>query len=235
VWLTVTHEREQAVIRVRDTGIGIAPEQLPQLFEMFTQVDTSLERTRDGLGIGLTLVKWLAEMHGGAVAARSEGLGRGSEFEVRLPALAEAPKQAPVVEREAPPAPRRRILVVDDNLDGANSLAMLLEIAGHETHQAHDGVEAIEAAERVRPDAVLLDIALPRMNGYEVCRRIRAQAWGKDLMMVALTGWGQDEDRQRSQEAGFNSHLVKPVDVDVLMKLLASLPSSGDTRARATS
>ena len=232
VRLTVTQQDGQAIIRVRDDGIGISPDQLPHLFDMFIQVDTSLERTRDGLGIGLTLVKSIVEMHGGTVEARSEGLGRGSEFEVRLPVLAQPPRPAPAPDAEpARPAPSRRILIVDDNLDGADSLAMLLEDYGHETHKAHDGLEALEAAERVRPDAILLDIGLPKLNGYEVCRRLREQPWGKQLMVVALTGWGQEEDRNRSQAAGFDSHLVKPVDLDLLTKLLASLPDVRDISA----
>ena len=225
VWLTVERADEQAVIRVRDNGIGIDAEQLPRIFEMFTQVDTSLERSRDGLGIGLTLVKTLVEMQGGTVEAFSQGLGRGSEFVVRLPAVRDA---ATAVARAdlAEPAPmqRRRVLIVDDNEDGAESLAMLLDLGGHETHKAHDGEAAIEAAERLRPDAVLLDIGLPGLNGYEVCRRIRQRPWGKDVFLVALTGWGQDEDRQRSEEAGFDQHMVKPADHDVLMNLLRSLP-----------
>jgi PAS domain S-box-containing protein len=232
VWLTVLHEGPEVIIRVRDNGIGIADEQLPHLFQMFTQVDTSLERTRDGLGIGLTLVKALSEMHGGRVAVRSEGLGRGSEFEVRLPALEQAPRgREPVAESAPSSTAARRILIVDDNFDGADSLAMLLEEVGHETHQAHDGVAAIDAVDRLRPDAVLLDIGLPKLNGYEVCRRIREQPWGKDLTLIALTGWGQEEDRQRSQEAGFDTHLVKPVDHDLLMKLLSSLPARAGSPA----
>ena len=223
VWLTVEQEGEQAVVRVRDNGIGIAAEQLPRLFEMFVQVDTSLERSRHGLGIGLTLVKTLVEMHGGTVEVHSDGLGLGSEFAIRLPVLVETPKPlSRATVGEPMPAVRRRILIVDDNEDGAESLAMLLQLKGHETHKAHDGIEAIEAAERFRPDAVLLDIGLPRLNGYEVCRRIRKEPWGKDMVLVALTGWGQEEDRHRSREAGFDTHMVKPVDHDVLMKLLTS-------------
>ncbi len=226
VWLTVEHDDERVVVRVRDNGIGIAADQLPHLFEMFVQVDTSLERSRDGLGIGLTLVKTLVEMHGGTVDAHSDGPGRGSEFAIRLPILVEAPTALPLASVNEPaPAVGRRILIVDDNEDGAESLAMLLQLEGHETHMAHDGVEAIEAAERFRPDTVLLDIGLPRLNGYEVCRRLREEPWGKQLMLVALTGWGQEEDRHRSREAGFDAHMVKPVDHDALMKLLAALPS----------
>jgi PAS domain S-box-containing protein len=228
VALTVAQEAGQAIIRVRDDGIGIATEQMPMLFEMFMQADTSPHRAQAGLGIGLTLVKRLVELHGGTITARSEGLGRGSEFEVRLPMLSEAPRpQAPAaVEAPAPQTPRR-ILIVDDNEDGAESLAMLLEAGGHETHQVHDGFAAIAAGERLRPDLVLLDIGLPRMNGYEVCRRIRQQPWGRDLMLVALTGWGQEEDRQRSKEAGFDAHLVKPVDFDLLDRLLAADVAAG--------
>jgi PAS domain S-box-containing protein len=234
VWLTIEQDGEQAVIRVRDNGIGIAAEHLPGLFEMFAQVDTSLERSRDGLGIGLTLVKTLVEVHGGTVEAQSEGLGRGSEFTVRLPILSDALRPlSPPAASKVMPAVRRRILIVDDSEDGAESLAMLLQLGGHETHKAHDGRAAIEAAERLRPDAVLLDIGLPIMNGYEVCSHIRKQPWGKDLLLVALTGWGQEEDRHRSREAGFDAHIVKPVDHDLLMKLLGSLRSPMDAQSQA--
>jgi signal transduction histidine kinase/ActR/RegA family two-component response regulator len=226
VWLTVDREGDEAVIRVRDNGIGIARENIPSLFEMFAQVDTSLERSRDGLGIGLTLVKTLTEMHGGRVHADSAGPGHGSEFTVRLPLLSQAARPSSSAAVSQPPGvvTARRVLIVDDSLDGAESLAMLLQLGGHETHVAHDGIEGIEAASKLRPDVVLLDIGLPRLNGYEVCRRLRAEPWGKDLMLVALTGWGQEEDRHRSNDAGFDAHLVKPVDHDALLKLLASVP-----------
>ena len=227
VWLTVEREGDKAVIRVRDNGIGIARENIPSLFEMFAQVDTSLERSRDGLGIGLTLVKTLTEMHGGSVHADSAGPGHGSEFTVRLPLLSQAARPSSSAALSKPPAvvTARRVLIVDDSLDGAESLAMLLQVGGHETHLAHDGIEAIEATARLRPDVVLLDIGLPRLNGYEVCRQLRQEPWGKDVLLVALTGWGQDEDRHRSNEAGFDAHLVKPVDHDALLKLLASAPA----------
>jgi CheY-like chemotaxis protein/anti-sigma regulatory factor (Ser/Thr protein kinase) len=229
VWLTVEPDGDQVIIRVRDNGIGIAAEHHDRLFDMFAQVDTSLERTRDGLGIGLTLVKSLVEMHGGTVGVASEGPGRGSEFTVRVPILTDAgsPLSAPPAE-EPRPAGGRRVLVVDDSEDGAESLAMLLQFGGHQTCKAHDGFAALEAAERLRPDTVLLDIGLPGLNGYEVCRRIRKEPWGRQVLLVALTGWGQDEDRQRSKEAGFDAHFVKPVDFDALLKLLASLPSPMD-------
>jgi CheY-like chemotaxis protein len=221
-------------IRVRDNGIGIAADQIPHLFEMFAQADTSLERSRDGVGIGLTLVKALVELHGGVVEAHSDGLGRGSEFAVRLPTatVASAPASLPTDSEVPGPVKGRRILIVDDSEDGAEFLALLLQVSGHETRQAHDGPAAIEAAEQFRPDAVLLDIGLPRMNGYEVCRRIREQAWGRDLVLIALTGWGQEEDLRRSREAGFDAHMVKPVDHQALMELLASLPERGNAAAR---
>ena len=230
VWLTVEQEGTQAVIRVRDNGIGIAAHQIPHLFDMFTQVDTSIARSHEGLGIGLTLVKTLVEGHGGTVEAHSEGLGHGSEFVVHLPAVSSVAGVSELLSEEtvsepAAPALPHCILVVDDNEDAAEWLATLLNLRGHETHVAHDGIEAIQAAERILPDVVLLDIGLPRMDGYEVCRRIREQPWGKDMVLVALTGWGQEEDRQKSREAGFDWHLIKPVDDEIIMNLLASLPS----------
>jgi len=234
--LTVAQDGDHAVIRVKDTGIGIAVEDLPRLFEMFAQVDTSLERSRGGLGIGLTLVKTLVEMHGGTVEVDSEGPGHGSEFAIRLPVLSGTPvllSQPAVV--GALPAEGRRILIVDDSEDSAESLALLLQLDGHETHKAHDGAAAIEAVARLRPDVVLLDIGLPGLNGYEVCSRIRKEPWGKELRLVALTGWGQEEDRQRSRDAGFDAHLVKPVDHDVLLKLIASLPAGRTTGSGAPS
>jgi len=222
--LTVEREGDQAVIRLRDNGIGIAADQLPRIFEMFVQIDTSLERSVSGLGIGLTLVKSLAEMHDGTVEACSAGVGQGSEFVVRLPIAVEPPEPppAPIVIEPTTAIPRR-ILVVDDNQDSATSLAELLELTGHKTHTAHDGLEAIEAAKSFRPDVVLLDIGLPKLNGYDACRKIREQPWGKGMVLIALTGWGQDEDKQKSSQAGFDAHMVKPVDHVVLAKLLAEL------------
>jgi PAS domain S-box-containing protein len=223
IHLDVRREDEQAVIRLRDNGIGISTEQKDRIFEMFSQVDTSLERSRDGLGLGLTLVKGLVEQHGGSVSVQSDGVGHGSEFVVRLPLTDQAPVDS--APRDEPrPQTRRRILIVDDNVDSAKSLAMLLELNGQETHTAHDGPGGLAAAERLMPDLVLLDIGLPGLNGYEVCRRIRDAAWGKNLPVVALTGWGQEEDRARSREAGFTAHLVKPVDFSALMGLLTTLP-----------
>jgi CheY-like chemotaxis protein len=213
-------------VSVRDNGIGIAADMLPRIFEMFTQVDRASERSHSGLGIGLSLVKRLVEMHGGTVEAASEGPGRGSQFVVRLPILAGNPAgQPPSVVDGQPATVPRRILVVDDNQDSAQSLAMLLKLTGHETRVAYDGLGAVEAAQSFRPDLVLLDLGLPKLSGFEACRQIRDQTWGKRTMMVALTGWGQEEDRCRSRDAGFDDHLVKPVDHAVLTRLLSRLPT----------
>jgi CheY-like chemotaxis protein/two-component sensor histidine kinase len=224
--LAVEREGERAVVRVRDSGIGIAADQLPHIFEMFVQVDTSLERSVSGLGIGLTLVKNLVEMHGGTVEAHSAGVGQGSEFVVRLPLIGKEASLPLEPDASALPSSSRSILVVDDNRDSAASLATLLGLLGNQTHIAHDGLEAVEATARLRPEVVLLDIGLPALNGYEACRRIRGEPWGKDIVLVALTGWGQEEDRRKSKEAGFDGHLVKPVDLDALTRLLADLEAA---------
>jgi CheY-like chemotaxis protein/anti-sigma regulatory factor (Ser/Thr protein kinase) len=224
IWLSAEREGDDAVIRVRDNGIGIAAEHLGTLFDLFVQVDTAIERSRDGLGIGLTLVRRLVELHGGTVHVHSAGPGRGSEFTVRL-AVLPAPTESPATDAPAPApvhAIARRVLVVDDSPDAAESLAMLVEFEGHEVYQAHDGAEAVRTAERVRPDIVLMDIGLPVLSGYEACRRLRAQAWGAAIVIVALTGWGQEEDRERSRAAGFDLHLVKPVDRDDLLRVVGS-------------
>ena len=237
IWLTVEREEEpddaelvpQVVIRVRDTGVGIAPDRLEGIFDMFTQVDTSLERSMAGLGIGLTLVRTLVEMHGGTVQASSPGIGHGSEFVVRLPIAVEAATGTPVSADVEPTLTPLRILIVDDNRDSADMLATLLKFAGHETHTAHDGMAAVKAATRLDLDVILLDIGLPILNGYQAARRIRARNSDKSRpVLVALTGWGQDEDRRRSQEAGFDAHIVKPVDDIRLRKLLAELLGSRD-------
>jgi PAS domain S-box-containing protein len=222
--LTVERQRGDVVVTVEDNGIGIPPEKLAGIFEIFSQVQSALERSQGGLGIGLTLVKRLTEMHGGSVEAKSDGPGRGSEFVVRLPVLVtERPAKAAAAAGEPARLAGRRILVVDDNRDAASSLALLLQMSGNTTCAAFDGQEAVEEAERFRPDVALLDIGLPRLNGYEACRLIRAQPWGRDMVIVAMTGWGQDEDRRRSQEAGFDHHMVKPVDYATLLKLLAAV------------
>ena len=228
--LTVENLHERALIRVRDNGIGIAPADLRHVFEMFVQLDSSLERSLSGLGIGLTLVKQLAELHHGSVAVHSDGVGCGTEFVVSLPRLPQTPsaqEPAPAHSRAAPVA--RRILVVDDNRDSADSLAMILKLSGHQTHLAYDGLAALEAARTLRPEVVLLDIGLPRMNGFDVCREIRAQPWGETMLLIALTGWGQDGDRRRVKDAGFDHHLIKPVDFTVLQQLMTSIPIPRDT------
>lgn len=222
IWLSVDRVGERAVLSVRDTGIGIAPEELDRSFQAFAQVDPSLERVRDGLGLGLALVKKLVELHGGTVEARSAGLGRGSEFVVRLPVI---PTPRPALPREPAriepgPTVPRRILVVDDNRDSADSLALLLKLMGHEVATAHDGLEAVERSTIFRADVVLLDIGMPGLNGHEVARRIGEQAGEESPRLVALTGWGHEDDRRRSKDAGFEAHLVKPVDLAVLKKLL---------------
>ena len=226
IWLAAEGTEGQAVVRLRDTGAGITSEELPQLFQMFYQIRRSTAGMQGGLGIGLALVRRLVELHGGSVDATSEGLDLGSEFVVRLPLVAErAPAAANGTARaERTPIAARRVLVVDDNVDSAESLAMLLRLGGHEIETAYDGVQAVESAERFRPDLVLLDIGLPRMDGYDAAVRIRQNANGRELVLVAVTGWGQEEDRRRTREAGFDAHLTKPVDMAALARLLATLP-----------
>ena len=215
----------EAVVTVTDTGIGIDADQLPRIFGMFSQISGALERSQGGLGIGLTLVKRLVALHGGSVEARSEGLGLGSMFIVRLPVFVDAsPAQALDVDDEAEAMKSLlRILVVDDNRDAADSLSELLKMMGNDTRTAYDGQQGVHAAGEYRPDVILLDIGLPKLNGYEACRLIRDQPRGKGVVIIALTGWGQDEDRRRSREAGFDHHLVKPVDPQALMKMVADL------------
>ncbi len=231
IWVTIERNGAEAVVTITDTGIGIPPEQLATIFEMFSQVDRT-NRPHGGLGIGLHLVKRLVEMHGGQVSAHSEGPGMGSRFTVRIPALPEsvtldevAPQSAPIASPE--PHVARRVLVVDDNADNAELLKILLEDQGHETFMAHDGVEGLAAAERLRPDVVLMDLGLPRIDGLDACRRMREQPWGKRMLVIAITGWGQDVDRRRSQEAGFDHHLVKPVDARALSALL-NVPTAAE-------
>jgi CheY-like chemotaxis protein len=221
VWLVVDATDREVAIRVKDDGIGIPGEMLPRVFELFTQVDRSSEQAESGLGIGLTLVQRLAEMHGGSVEALSDGPGRGSEFVVRVP-LVPAPSAAPR-DRSAGDsfdAAALRILIVDDNADSAESLGMVLRMLGHTVETAHDGLAAMEASASFHPDVVLLDIGLPRMSGYEVARRLRGREEGERTMLVALTGWGQAADRDRSREAGFDHHMTKPVDFAALQRLL---------------
>ena len=231
IWLTGVKDGGDIVVTVRDSGIGIPPEALPTIFDMFAQVDRSLEKSQGGLGIGLTLVKRLVEMHGGSVDARSAGVGKGSEFIARLPI---------VMSRKSPRALQEdsvrkgtalgcRILIADDNRDAAESMSMVLRLMGNEVRTVHDGVQAIEEAAAFRPDVLLLDIGMPRMNGYDVARRVREQRWGSEMILVALTGWGQDDDKRRAIEAGFDQHFTKPVNPAVLEKLVKGLHAAANT------
>lgn len=224
VWLTAERQDGWVAISVRDTGVGIPGHLLTRVFDMFAQVDQSLERAQGGLGIGLTLVKRLVEMHGGSVEAQSEGPGTGSTFVVHLPI---APMPSPTATapgdlngETSPAATGQRILVADDNKDAADSLSTMLRLMGNETRTVHDGMGAVEEAEAFRPDVILLDIGMPKMNGYEAARQIRKQPWGADALVIAITGWGQEEDKRKAWEAGFDYHVTKPVDPAALFKLL---------------
>lgn len=224
----------EAVVTVRDRGVGIAADMLPKIFEMFTQVEESLERSQGGLGIGLTLVKRLVEMHGGRVRAASPGPQQGSEFTVYLP-ICQPPEPSalnPQAERNSSISNATlKILVVDDNQDSALSMAMMLQILNHTTQVAYDGEEAVAAAAQFRPDLILLDIGLPKLNGYEACKRIRQQPGGTHIAIIALTGWGQAEDKRLSADAGFDQHLVKPIDPNLLMQLLQDVALRGRQEA----
>jgi PAS domain S-box-containing protein len=223
IWFTAGHGGNDIVIKVRDTGIGIPPEKLPQMFELFAQGDRSLARSEGGLGIGLTLVRSLAEMHGGSVTATSEGPGKGSEFIVRLPAVATCAEVIPRLPAKTSQAiaHRARILVVDDNVDMVRALVRLLELLGHDVQTAYDGPTAIETARVHRPEFVLLDLGLPGMDGYQVATRLRQEQGSQDAVIIAVTGYGQEDDRGRSREAGFDHHLVKPIDHNVLVTLIS--------------
>ncbi len=229
---------EEVLIRVKDSGTGIPPEMLSEVFDLFTQVDQALDRPHGGLGIGLALVRKLVEMHGGSVEALSDGVGHGSEFLVRLPCRIELVdvKGAPASAGDAikTPAIRRRVLVVDDNEDSAETLGLALLLEGCDVETAHGGRQALELAERFLPEMVLLDIGMPGMDGYEVARSIRAQPWGADMLLVAQTGWGQEEDRRRSREAGFDAHMTKPLDYSRLMSLMARMPAPPRSAGIAT-
>jgi signal transduction histidine kinase len=234
-------EKEMAVVTIRDSGIGIPPDKLDDVFEMFSQVEAALSRSRGGLGIGLSLTQRLVQMHGGSIKAYSEGTGRGSRFHVTLPlsdALAADPPAAAPIAADAG-APRLRVLVADDNDDAAATLAALLELMGHEVRHVNDGAAALQAMEGFDPQLLLLDIGMPGLNGYEVCRAVRAQEGGDGRTIVAVTGWGQPQDLQRSQEAGFDHHLVKPIDPDVLTPVLQAArerkPSSASSAKSSSS
>jgi CheY-like chemotaxis protein len=218
VEVVAQREGTVVVVGVIDRGIGLTPQQAGDIFELFAQVDTSVERARGGLGIGLTLVKQLVEMHGGRVNAFSEGLGKGSRFEVRLPLreLPAVPPPAPMHLEESFP---RRILVLDDNRDAADTLAMMLELLGHDVRRLYDPLQAAEAVAAFDPDLVFLDIGMPTLSGYQLARQLRALPRGDDRLLIAVTGWGQPDDRRRTAEAGFDHHLVKPPDLDAVRQI----------------
>jgi PAS domain S-box-containing protein len=226
--LTVTRHDEEVEVMVKDNGIGIPEQMLGRVFEMFTQVDRPSPKYQGGLGIGLSITKRLVEMHDGQVEARSEGPGLGSQFVVRLPLAALPVADSPASaddEEDVDVSAKQRIVIADDHLDSLSSLAMMLKIGGNDVRTARHGIEAIEVAAAFQPAVILLDIGMPELNGYETCRRIRKEPWGSEIIMIALTGWGQEEDKRKSKEAGFDYHLVKPVDPDVLEKLLTTLPA----------
>ena len=225
--LIAEREGDEAVVLVRDNGVGITAELLPKVFDLFTQADASLDRSQGGLGIGLTLVKNLVELHGGRVTARSEGPDRGSEFVVRLPAMPRVADE-PEDSRSRPASAGRkvRVLVVDDSRDAARSIKILLEISGHEVRVAHDGLAAVAAYRDDRPEVILLDLGLPRMSGYDVARQLRLEQGNRPPLIVAVSGYGQEEDKRRALEAGFDCHMTKPVDPAKLVALIASATSS---------
>lgn len=226
IWLTAERRGDDVLVSVRDDGIGIPPESLGNIFNMFSQVDRSIERSTGGLGIGLALVKGLVEMHGGSVTAECAGAGCGSTFTVRLPVLESRTARVMEHAHQAGPTsngPKRRILVVDDNRDSATSMAMMLRLVGNEVQVANDGVEAVEAAEQFCPEVILMDVGMPKLNGYEAARQIRERPWGNSVTIIALTGWGQEGDRAQSRKAGCNGHLVKPVSLPDLNQLLSGL------------
>ncbi len=228
IWVEANQHGLEAVITIRDAGMGIPQSKLTSIFDLFSQVDSSLERSQGGLGIGLHLARRLVHMHGGRIDVESDGPGAGSTFTLRLPVtqtldvvVAEGTEPHDSAQAASP----LRVLVVDDNVDAADMLTTLLQWNGHHTHSAHDGPGALTAAESYRPDVILLDIGLPQLNGFDVCRQIREQTWGRDIVLVALTGWGQESDRSLSRDAGFDHHVVKPVEHDALLRLLASIPA----------
>ena len=236
IWLTIAQDGADALISVRDTGIGISAEMLPRIFDMFMQADRSIDRSHGGLGVGLTVARRLVELHGGSISAASDGIGKGSTFTVRVPLSVAQPQAAEDLTRgiELPAAASPlRILVADDNRDAAESLAALLRMVGHEVRIAYDGVEAVGAASEYRPDAVVLDIGMPKMNGYDVAKKLRAEGAGKEMTIIAVSGWGQDADKQRSREAGIDHHLVKPLEPSALLRMLASKPRGGKIRLAA--
>jgi PAS domain S-box-containing protein len=228
ITLTIERDADHAVISVMDTGIGIPSDSITRIFEMFSQIRSDGHQTEGGLGIGLALVRYLVELHGGTVTAKSAGVGKGSEFTVRLPTLAHFKRvdEVPVVEsNDAVQVTPRRVLVADDNADAAASLTLWLELAGHEVHTATNGQQVVTLAERLRPDVIFMDLGMPHLDGLAASRKIRSQPWGQAIRIVALTGWGREEDRMRTQAAGIDLHWVKPVDPHALRRILALEPA----------
>jgi CheY-like chemotaxis protein len=224
IWLTAESADRHVLVHVRDEGVGIPAALLPHIFDLFVQSERPLARSQGGLGIGLTVAKQLVDLHGGTITAASAGTGLGSEFTVRLPVLAGPPDPGPAAcdPHKAPlHGPARRVLVVDDNIDAAESAAMLLRIWGHVVHTVHDGLSVLQAVRDFQPEIILLDIGLPGMTGYEVAQLLRAQPESQSLVLAAITGYGQEADKRRSREAGFNMHLTKPLDPIKLEKLIA--------------
>jgi CheY-like chemotaxis protein len=227
IWMSAERLEEEALVVVRDTGVGIPPEMQQRVFDMFAQLDASVEKDHSGLGIGLTLVRSLVDMHGGRVEVRSEGAGHGSEFRVWLPVAAGPPalETPPEKGEEATGgAEARRVLIVDDNRAAAETLRLVLTMAGHEVRVAYDGEEGLAAAAGFRPEVVLMDLGMPRMDGYEAAQRLREQPGGREILLIALSGWGQLHDKARTSKAGFDHHLVKPAEPALLRALLAEWP-----------
>ena len=215
---------QEITISVKDDGIGLEPQAIPRVFDMFSQVKSAIDRSEGGLGIGLALVKGMIQLHGGWVEATSAGVGRGSQFTIHLPralvVAQTAQTEAQVPAENARPGARRTVLVADDNRDAADTLALLLDMDGYETAVAHGGLQALADIRRSRPDAAILDIGMPDLNGYEVARCIREEEWGHNMFLLAITGWGHPDDVARAKAAGFNEHLTKPVDAENVVRLL---------------
>ena len=223
IWLNVSVHDSHVAFKVRDTGVGIPAGQTDYIFEMFSQIDDGMETSKAGLGIGLTLVKTLVTMHGGTIAVESPGSNLGSTFTVTLPiGIVNHPPREQAATVAPSPTAHLRVVVADDNKAAAGMMALILKMQGHEVQVCNDGVAAVEEAERFRPEVILMDIGMPNLDGYAAARKIRSETWGQDMMLVALTGWGQEEDRQKTRDAGFDHHLVKPANPADIQRILAS-------------